>query len=165
MLRAGLARAAAAAARRAAQADKRCVRLGVADLRLCAHSTRRRPFHTPAFEAAAALGWPAALAGGAAAATAWATLDQGDYASGLRRVAVATRHLVPVLVDWKAHEVRRCAASLQRLVPAQAGTRLQPLTRAPRSFAWRYEASTRLRRRRMRPPRTPALQSACATWR
>jgi hypothetical protein len=63
------------------------------------------------------LGWPAVLAGGGAAAGAWAFLSDDDTATALRRVAVATRHLVPVLAEWKLHEVRwraaRVLASLQ----------------------------------------------------
>jgi hypothetical protein len=66
-----------------------------------------RPLHTlSAAGAAAMLGWPAVLAGGGAAAGAWAYLSDDDTATALRRVAVATRHLVPVLVEWKLHEVR-----------------------------------------------------------
>jgi len=193
MLRAGLARA-AAAARRAAQSGGQAARCAPPLLRSPRLRSRdpRRPLHSAATAAAATLGWPAALVGGAAAATAWATLDEGDAASGLRRVAVATRHLVPVLADWKAHEVRRaarCFARAQRASDAQqpqkrrgpparraltARAASRPRTshasphawpHAPRSCASRCKAWTRLQLRRMRPPHTRASPSACATWR
>jgi hypothetical protein len=53
---------------------------------------------------------PRALA--LAAAGTVVSVSDADWATGVRRVGLSTRHLVPVLVDWKLHEARVWALAL-----------------------------------------------------
>ena len=54
---------------------------------------------------------PRTVAALAATGTVVAVSDS-DWATGMRRVGLSTRHLVPVLVDWKLHEARVLALAL-----------------------------------------------------
>jgi len=64
--------------------------------------TRERALHSAASQRRPA---GALLAAGGAGA-AWLWFSDSDSATAVRRVAVATRHLAPVLAEWKLHEAR-----------------------------------------------------------
>jgi aarF domain-containing kinase len=67
---------------------------------------------------------PAVAATGlGSASVAYITLSDSDGATAVRRVGLSTRYIVPVLLDWKLHELRVWALSLDADEERQAASR------------------------------------------